>query len=140
MTSNFDSSLKLYSEGKNFPPMLRFADTDADTYPDLLVTLSDAQGGSPRAYVMMNRPCGEVFCEEKDHRRYLYLGKGQSPYNLVSEDHAIHASYFDIGETGTMDFIISTVDANKSSKLIFIYNYLNPDTFFLKALGNIFIL
>ena len=94
--------MRLYSLNSNVPSYLRLGDIDADTYPDLLLTLHDPTKTktSPKSYLFKNQECSEEACQNATHKRYFRYG--DNVYNNILEqaNNTIFATFMDIGEMG----------------------------------------
>lgn len=97
-----NSNLKIYSLSENIPGMLRFGDIDADTYPDLLISLYDPNfPNTSQTYLLKNEDCGNnEFCSGKSHKRFLHFNKDSSYNFILLRNSSVYGSFVDIGEMG----------------------------------------
>lgn len=101
-TSDFNSNLRMYSLSINHPSALRIGDLDADTYPDLLVTLYDPSKTkpTPRSYLLKNQECAQEFCKQSAHKRYFAYAEESFNSMLAQTNNSLFATFMDIGEMG----------------------------------------
>jgi len=91
------------------PGRLRHGDTDANGYPDLVLTLS-LQGGGSSTLVLKNQECGGGACSEaaaNAHRR-MYK-QDESIYQSIEKmagSNAVFAAFLDIDEDGKLDILL----------------------------------
>lgn len=97
-----NSNLRLFSLNSNFPSALRVGDIDADTYPDLLLTLYDSSktSSSPKTYLFKNQECSQEFCQNAQHKRYFRYGENSFNSILDQTNNTLLAAFMDIGEMG----------------------------------------
>ena len=95
--------MRIYSLNSNVPSNLRIGDIDADTFPDLLITLYDStikSNISPKSYLFKNQDCSQEFCQESSHKRYFRYGVNAYNDILEQANNSIFAAFMDIGEMG----------------------------------------
>lgn len=77
--------------------MLRFGDVDADSHPDLLVTLLDIKTNISQSHLLKNDNCGD-FCKGKSHHRVFNLEN--KDFDPILKTNSLYATFVDIGELG----------------------------------------
>lgn len=77
--------------------MLRFGDVDADSHPDLLVTLSDTETNTSQSHLLTNDNCGDL-CKNKNNHRYFTLEN--KDFDRILQTNSLYATFVDIGEMG----------------------------------------
>lgn len=96
--------MRLYSLNANVASALRMGDIDADTYPDLLLTLYDPSSNKayPKSFLFKNQECSEEFCQNLTHKRYFKYGDNDFNNILEEANMTMFATFMDIGEMGLL--------------------------------------
>jgi hypothetical protein len=77
--------------------MLRFGDADADSYPDLLVTLLDLKAKVSQSHFLKNEECGDI-CNDKSHSRIFSIDNRD--FDAILQINSSYATFVDVGELG----------------------------------------
>lgn len=78
-------------------------DIDADTFPDLLVTLHDKgskKTTSTKTHLFKNQECDQEVCQNSTHKRFFKYS--ENAFNTILEEatNTTFATFMDIGEMG----------------------------------------
>jgi len=121
------------------PGRIRFADINSDGYPDAVLTLqfssTDGTEKSTVTTVWMN---GEGNSTASAGNRELVRGPSPAEYYAKISAEAGQTgelvTFFDVDEDGRLDVIVQKTDANGIPQIVVLYNNINSDSFFVKAL------
>nr|AVP12666.1 T-cell immunomodulatory protein [Testudinalia testudinalis] len=109
------------------PLSLRMGDLNLDGYPDALTILSSRNKTEvQKEVVMKNVPCGS--CDGFSRTFEMdFIGASKSSSNPVL------VAFFDIGENGVLDVLISNYDG-KNSQLVALSQTFTEDAYFVKVM------
>eukprot|EP00742_Colponemidia_sp_Colp-10_P006703 GILJ01007185.1.p1 GENE.GILJ01007185.1~~GILJ01007185.1.p1 ORF type:complete len:649 (+),score=110.23 GILJ01007185.1:37-1947(+) len=115
------------------PITLRPGDLDSDSFPDFTIVLTN--GASNFASIWYSVPCsGAAECSAVSNKRTFRRDTSSSASTLEDISSALTAAFFDFGEDGVLDILVSST-ANSHQALAVMQNHLDSDVFFLKVLG-----
>jgi len=112
-----------------FPATLHVGDYDMDGFPDLVTIITNPESFVHKAYLLHNVPCSsspELNCAEFNRQFEL------SSAPLYHANNTLAATFYDIGEDGTLDIVMSVIES-ETPKLVFLKNNVAGDTCFLKV-------
>ncbi|KAL7415849.1 hypothetical protein BDY24DRAFT_380292 [Mrakia frigida] len=133
------SSLLLFdvSHEPSIPIPLRAGDYNLDGYPDLMIILATARGGTT-VRLLQSEPCSSSSTKEcgkaaeKGRRRFREVQKGAEALKKMEDVRG--ASFMDVDEDGSLDMLIQRTGKQTGDRINFIQNNYFHDAFFLKTL------
>jgi integrin alpha FG-GAP repeat containing protein 1 len=123
LTDNPDET---FYQDKNFPPIIRVGDINADSYPDLITVKRNFKTDQTITKVYLN-----VKQNPEDQKSNIRTFNSNNTY-ILPVNNSVYSSFFDLDENGQLDLII--VSQEKSGyKIQGFYNNYIYDAFFLKS-------
>lgn len=143
-TTNFQS---ITNSAPSLPGRLRIQDINSDGFPDLTVTASFIDTTSNAASVITST---NLFLNNAGYKNETIAFKAVTDPQILSDNPDASTyqtltstagntgelvTFMDIDEDGKLDFLIQKIDtATKKPILVMLYNFVNSDSFFIKAL------
>lgn len=120
-----DNPDEVFYQDKNFPPIIRVGDINADSFPDL-ITVKRIKADQTITRVYLN-----VRQDPEDPLNNIRTFNQNHTYTLPVNN-SIFSSFFDLDENGQLDLIIVSKE-NSGYKINGFYNNYIYDAFYLKS-------